>query len=665
MTGTLPAADWAEVLRWLVWLALATLLARPLALRLMQGGGGWIAGKLIGWLVVGWVPWLLASFHILPFGAAAATGMLALALAALLLGLRSIDWRGFVRIEAGFAALFWLGLAVRLQNADLAGLEKFTNMAFLAAAMRSEAMPPQDAWFAGHAVNYYYVGQAMVAGWGRLAGVPAAHAYQLAMATLFALTALGTGLLTARLVAPWGRRMQAVLGAAAGLLAVYGGNGHSVLYQLFRRWMPTTTQGFYFPDSTRFIGFDPDGPDKAFTEFTAYAYAVGDLHAHVVATPLFLLAVALILSILRRGLDGALPNMAQAAGLGWMLGLAFTMNSWDLAILGLLALVALAVLLARSSSLPFRSKADDLGAAAVVALVAAALAAAPFLAGFVPFAEGAALVAARTPLWQILVIWAHVLPALLLIPALALAGAPVRPLLPVAVVAVTGLLLVALPEAVYMKDIYGADFARANTMFKLAFRAQTLLVAAGLAVLAPAVARGGLWLAAALAALAPLVATLAYLPHVHAPLSAIRSLDGTGFLGDERALVEVAGNLPLAPGEALVEAASEAFTDGARVSAMTGQPTVIGWMGHEWLWRGDAGAAMARVADVDQFYTTTDPTVRCRIVVRYGIRYVILGRAEHARYPALDDTGLRALGVEIHASAGGSILRIRSGFCGD
>lgn len=664
MMGTLPAADWAEVLRWLGWLALATLLARPLALRIMPGESGWIAAKLIGWLVAGWVPWLFASFHILPLGAAAATGMLALALAALRSGLPPMDWRGFLRVEAGFAVLFWLGLAVRLKNADLTGLEKFTDMAFLAASMRSEAMPPQDAWFAGHAVNYYYVGQAMVAGWGRLAGVPAAHAYQLAMATLFALTALGAGLLTARLVAPWGRRMQAVLGAAAGLLAVYGGNGHSVLYQLFRRWMPATAEAFYFPDSTRFIGFDPDGADKAFTEFTSYGFAVGDLHAHVVATPLFLLAAVLIVSILRRGLDGAPPGTAPAAALGWMLGLAFTMNSWDLAILGLMALVALAVLLARPSDLPLRNRVDHMGAAAIVALGVAALTAAPFLAGFAPFAEGAALVAARTPLWQIVVIWAHVLPALLLVPALAVAGAPVRPLLPIAVVASTGLLLVALPEVVYMKDIYGSDFARANTMFKLAFRAQTLLVAAGLAVMAPLVARGRLWLVAALAALAPLVATLAYLPHVGAFPSIIRSLDGMAFLGDERMLVEAAESLPLAKGEALVEAASEAFTDGARVSAMTGQPAVIGWTGHEWLWRGDAAAAMARAADVDQFYTTMDPTIRCRIADRYNIRYVILGRVERSRHPALDETGLRALGVEIHASAGGSILRIPPAACG-
>ena len=80
------------------------------------------------------------------------------------------------------------------------------------------------------------------------------------------------------------------------------------------------------------------------------------------------------------------------------------------------------------------------------------------------------------------------------------------------------------------------------------------------------------------------------------------------FLGDERPLVEAAGGLPLGPGEALVEASGKAFTDTSRVSALTGQPAVIGWAGHEWLWRNDVAAAYDRVNDVDRFYTTRDRT---------------------------------------------------------
>ena len=111
MTGSLPASDALETLRWLLGLSLATLLARPLALRLLVGeGGGWIAGRLLGWLIVGWVPWLLAAFHILPFGAGAMAGIVVLALSALRSGLGPRDLRGWIGAELAFLALFWLGL---------------------------------------------------------------------------------------------------------------------------------------------------------------------------------------------------------------------------------------------------------------------------------------------------------------------------------------------------------------------------------------------------------------------------------------------------------------------------------------------------------------------------------------------------------------------------
>lgn len=665
--GALPPDQWAAVLRWLVWLSLAGVLARPVALRLLPGeGGGWIVGKLLGWLIAGWVPWCLAALHILPFDKASIAGVLVLALLAIRFGLGPRDLRGALMVELAFFGLFWLGLAAKLAHPDLVGLEKFTNMGFLAASMRSEVMPPVDAWFSGQSLNYYYVGQAMVGAWGNMAGVTPDYAYQLAMATIFALTGLGVFHVTFRLTAPWGTRLAFVLGGLAVLATLYGGNGHSILYQLFRDWMPTTKASFYYPDSTRFIGFDPDTQDKAFTEFFSYGIAAGDLHAHLVSTPLFLGAVSLVLAVLRRGLIGQMPTVAQSLAFGWMLGVALMMNSWDLAIIGLLALVALAVMLTRPSGYgppSVAARADAIGAAAILVLCAAAVTAAPFLSTFHPFANGVMPVTFRTPIWQLLVLYAHVLPALLLLSALAVQRTQTTLLLPVAVVAVTGLLLVAIPEVVFLKDIYGADYERANTMFKLTFRAQTLLVIAACAVIAPALARRGGWTVAALVAVIPLGLTLAYLRHVYAPPSTIRSLDGLAFLGDELPLVEAARVLPLAQGEALVEAAGRAFTDTSRVSALTGQPTVIGWTGHEWLWRNDVAAAYDRANDVDRFYTTTDMAERCLIVRRYVIRYVVIGRIEHRQYPALDGPGLASLGTPVYRGTGGTILRIAPETC--
>ena len=662
MMGSLPPDQMAEVLRWLAVLALGTALARPLALRLVPGGAGWIPARLIAWLVIGWVPWVLAALKLMPFGAGAMTGLLALALIRLALGPAPKDLRGQLLAEAAFVGLFWLGLAARLNGADLLGLEKFTDMGFLAALMRADMMPPQDAWFAGAGVNYYYVGQAMAGAWGRLAALPPDHTYQLAMATLFALCGIAAYRITHDLALPWGGRLARVLGTIAVPLTLWGGNFHSFLYTVLRGWMPASQPEFYYPDSTRFIGFDPDMPDKGFTEFLAYAFSVGDLHAHLVATVPFFLGLLLLVAMLRRGLGGNRPDMGQSIAFGWLIGLCLAMNSWDVAILGLLALVG-ATMLAIRPYVPLRDRLDGIVAAILTTGAVGILTAAPFLATFRPFAAGVELAPAVTPLWQLLVLYAHVLPALGLLIALVLRRKTSTATMLPAWLFVVALLLIALPETVIVRDIYGLDFARANTMFKLSFRGQSLLIFAALAALAPVLVQGGRWVFGGILAAIPLVAPLAYMPYVYAPPARIASLDGLGFLGEERSLVEAAAALPLSDGEAMIEAAGDSFSGHARVSAMTGQPVVIGWPGHEWLWRGDAEAAFGRAALVHDFYTIDDPAARCRLIRRFGLRYAILGTVERSRYPDLDEAGLLALGPEVYSGQGGSILQIAPETC--
>ncbi len=693
MIGSLPPEELAMLLRSLGMLLLGAWLARPLALRLVPGGSGWVAALLLAWAVIGWVPWLLAATGAVPFAAATLSGPVVLAL----LRARAKPAPGMAGApghetghEAGHEtgrktghetghktdalaaalaviALTWLGLAQRLGNADLTGLEKFTDMGLLSAAMRASWMPPEDVWYAGKTVNYYYVGQAMAAVWGRIAAAPADKAYQIVMAMLFALAGLGSWRLTAGLAMAGGQWVARLLGSAAAALTLYGGNFHSVLYTLLRQWMPTTKEAFYFPDSTRFIGFDPPVADKAFTEFPAYAFAVGDLHAHVAATPVFFLGLMLILAILARGLRGERFDLMQVAALGWVLGLCVQVNSWDAPILGLVALLVALVLAVRPTG-RLRHRLDRLGAAAVLAAGTAFVTAAPFSGHFTPFAKGIVAAPASTPLWQIAALYGHALPALALfalVVVLRPTGASRRPgeLLGVAVLFTAALALIALPEAIVMRDIYALDLARANTMFKLSFRAQSLLFIAGLAALAPAVGRGRRWFAGAMLAALPMVATLAYAPHVFRPPSVIRSLDGLGFLGAERALVEAAGRLSLAPGEAIVEASGDAFGSTGRVSAMTGLPTVIGWANHEWLWRGDGEAAHARAERVRAFYTSTDPALLCAIARRYNIRYVILGQAERESYPEMEPRILESLGSTILDDPAGRILRLMPGRC--
>lgn len=660
----LPVAEMNEVLRWLVLLAGAGWLMAPLTRRCLPGleDGGWLAARALGWLMLGFLAYLVGA---LGLGSFAATGpvVAALGMVALWIWLRRAvaapPLAAILRREALFAILFAVGLVERLQEAALMGLEKFTNMGFLTAVMRADLLPATDAWMAGQPINYYYFGHVTVAAWANLAQVPADHAYQLAMATLFALT----GCLTFQLVSELLRGVARPLRRFSALLSVplvmWGGNGHSFLYQALRERMPTTLPEFYYPNSTRFIGFDPDLPDKAFTEFVAYGFKVGDLHAHVMAVPVFLLGLIAALTAWREGGRGR--SILLPVGLfGWICGLAYMTNAWDVAGLGLVALAVWAALWTRG---PQAGRLDRMAAPVLLALAVAMATAAPFAASFRPFASGLALTLMQTPVWQLAVIWFPWVPGVLAILALGLIAVR-RGAMPVelgfaCLLAAVALALVILPEIIFIDDIYGADYARANTMFKIAFRSQHLLPILGCAALGWLAARPGAraGLAAALV-LVPLALPLAYARWTFPLAWHDRHLDGLGFLGEERSLVEGFAHLPFDPGQSFIEAGSEAFTRGARFAAVTGRPAVLGWFGHEWLWRNDPAAVGARKQAVDTFYTTTDQRARCALIARHGIRYAVLGIEERAAYPALDSGGIFVLGRVVLQSPAGAVVEL-------
>ncbi|MDF0603262.1 DUF2298 domain-containing protein [Psychromarinibacter sp. C21-152] len=657
----------AEVLRWLVWLWIAGWLVFPIATRLSPGScdGGYVLSKLLGLLAAGYAGWLLPALGLARFDASGS------AIALLSLALVRFAWRArdtvlpgvaplktMLTVEGLFVILFAFGLSQRLHMPELTGLEKFTNLAFLMAARGAETMPPVDAWLAGREINYYYLGHAITALWSRLADVPGDHAYQLMMATIFATTSLATGLAVMELLRRGGRWVASVCAALAALAFAYGGNLHSLLYQAFRDWMPTEKPVFHYPDSTRFIGFDPDVADKGFTEFPAYAFLVGDLHAHVLGTPVFLAVILVLLGVARRAAAGAGVGYGAAAALGWLLGLFAAINPWDLVTAGVPALLLWLALVGRVT-------ADRMATATVIALACAAATAAPFAAAFQSFSDGLRPVDARSPMWQLLVLYGHALPAAAALATLIWVrrGRAGVELLCASGLLLSAIVLLALPELVRMEDIYGDDFSRANTMFKLSFRAQSLILIAGFCAVGFLAQGRTAAFASALVVAAPLVGTLAYVPQTFTPPRAGLTLDGLGFLGAERPLAEALIDAPLAPDEAIIEAAGESFTDTARMSTVSGKPTVLGWRGHEWLWRNNSEILDRRHRDVAVFYTTGSTAERCRIVQRYRLRYAVIGQAERAAHPDLNEEGIVALGPILAQAGDSKIVTLRADEC--
>jgi uncharacterized membrane protein len=303
-----------------------------------------------------------------------------------------------------------------------------------------------------------------------------------------------------------------------------------------------------------------------------------------------------------------------------------------------------------------------MAAAAILSGALAFATAAPFVSEFKSFAQGIELVDHCTPLWQLVLVYGQALgsgAALALIWAATPAWRDAERSFAL-ILGVGAVLLVAFPEVLRVDDIYGADHARANTMFKFSFRAQTLLQIVAVTCIAHLAAGRRSSLIAAVALALPLLATLSYAEHTP---DRIRNLDGLRFLGEEAAMVEFLRDLPLAQGEAILEAAGESYNEAGRASAATGKPTPLGWRNHEWLWRGDLAAPTRRLEDVRAAYSSRDIGSICRLLVRHSVRYVVIGTVERKLYPEMDAEHLRRLGRSIFADDAGEIVDVDPEAC--
>jgi uncharacterized membrane protein len=201
------------VFSWWLIVEILGLLALPLAWRVLRHlpGRGYAFAKPLGLLLVGYVFWIGGSFGMLSNSRTAILFCMSmLGLVSLWVWLKnqraigqfvSDNRRLIVACEVVFALAFAGWSLVRAYNPEIAATEKPMEIAFLNAILRSERFPPHDPWLSGFAISYYYFGYLLMALLTKLSGVAASVAFNLAIALLFGLTALGSFGLVYNLIA--------------------------------------------------------------------------------------------------------------------------------------------------------------------------------------------------------------------------------------------------------------------------------------------------------------------------------------------------------------------------------------------------------------------------------------------------------------------------------
>jgi len=363
--------------RWYLVVQAFGLAVLPLCLRLFRHfpDRGYGVSKPLGLLLTGWAFWLLTTFGWTRNTAGGIFVALALLLAVCLLlrhgapNVRHPPLDLMLTTELVFALAFivWCVVRAHMPRIETAGGEKWMEIAFLRAILRSGAFPPHDPWLSGFAISYYYFGYLIVAMITRLAAVPPSIAFNLGIATLFALVCTGAFSLVYNLIAAEGRsearsetlpnarsetlpnarsetlpnarsetspnKVFAILGGLLGpLLVTVMGNLEGLLEMLHARgvgpsllwqwldigsisvapppfaggsWVPT--RFFWWWQASRVLrDYTPWGAaQEVIDEFPAFSFILGDMHPHLLALPFVLLALALALNLYLRTMNDA------------------------------------------------------------------------------------------------------------------------------------------------------------------------------------------------------------------------------------------------------------------------------------------------------------------------------------------------------------------------
>ncbi len=712
---------------------------------------GYLFSKTIGIAISGYLMWLLSSLHILSFTAAnclLTTGLCLLINIAVML----IRYRSSKKLKAGehvrihkpsifhknsieliileeilFFGIFLLFIYIRGFKPEAYGTEKFMDYGFMTTLDRTDFMPPKDFWFAGTTLNYYYVGQFMATFLSKLTFVGTANGYNLMLMMTGAFTFILPFSIAYHLILNYRRERSSrkgVLPAISGMLAGAGvclaGNMH---YPIFKWLVPSFQKNilrmkgseiyrYWFPDATRYIGYNPETNDKTIHEFPAYSFVLGDLHAHVINLLFVITVLGILLAWLigrkdRKVIEGDRKENTAALikevfhpsilMLGFFIGLFHTTNFWDYPIYYVVS--GAVILFSNMVVYNFKGKGYLLTAfQGILVIVLGEIICLPFTLNFNQISATPLWTVARTPIYQLAILWGLPIAAVLAFLVFTVSNYIDRRKrrkhpkktknlkstkenalllymqglnsseLYILTIGLCAIGLILLPEIVYIKDIYSGDYKRANTMFKLTYQAFVLFGICMSFILIRLIAYGRTMLQRVSAGVGLLLfcmtlfyvqnATRAWYGNIYDP-EKYKGMDSTAFIKDElpedyEATKWILDNIEGTP--VMLEVNGESYTIHERISVITGLPTVLGWYTHERLWKSEPDVtdemvtAMLdeRAADIQAIYTSEDEATVRALLQKYDISYIYVGGPVEDKYESVNHELIKSLGTVVY-----------------
>lgn len=586
---------------------------------------------------------------------------------------------GFAIFAVIFLVFFWV---IGFNPVIDPGTENYMDFGFMQTIYRQKTAVPKDLWFSGTNLNYYYLGQSAAVYMCRLSHTTPEYGYNLMLATFSGMVFLMTLEIVYSAVIyliprSEKRKTCAALGGVAGAtVAAFAGNPHWLLYGIFIPFCDKITGSlrelsYWISDGTVYIRQEIGDADNGKTEFPAYSAILGDLHAHVINL-IFVLPLVMLLFDLcfeKKEDDRKLSGLYYLIMISMLLGFYKGTNYWDFAIYYVITgAVIVFTDLKRSGLLPSTIGRIVVKAALVTAVSFVVIL--PFTLNFVKMESGIEIAPVHSPLIKLLVLWAPFVAVTCgliyyLYFAKRIEGIPevTRAGLLAFMLCTIGLVIV--PEIIYVKDIYGENNLRFNTMFKLTYQAFVLFAVITGITFALMIAdvysrREVAWGKNALLFVMGLYIILSATYTVHSVnrwygkitdpskrrgISALQSLRNDDTYGFEMEAYDVL----MADDKRvlnIVEAAGNSYTHESALSVYTGACTPAGWFVHEWMWHNDPDPIRERADRVAFFYTGGNEEYCRNFLKLYDVDYILVGPAEVCRYP-VNREGFKNLGQVI------------------
>ena len=438
-----------DALRWLITVEIIGLAAFPLAFYLLPklADRGFTLSKPFGILLVSCLFWVLGLAHIPTIQPIAIALVLLMAVASAYIAYRNFDdlrefvrreWRMLVIAEAVFI-VFFIGWALfRSYDPFINHTEQPMDLALLSASINSQVGHPEDPWLRGESISYYYFGYWMMGAISQISAVSSNIAYNLAMALIPAMAAMGIFGLVVNMVrmdkAHWGYAV--VAGVAATLFLGVVSNLEGVLE--FMRLNGMGSQGFY--DWIRINGLDgpADMPPQSWTppdfwwwfhasrvintfdgihyidntiqEFPFFSFLLGDMHPHVMSIPFVLLFVGIALNMYRlpadfwRNYRSVYPYAIVLMAAMVLGGLGFN-NLWDMPTFAALLIGVLALRAYRDGNDIRQSFALALFPVGLTVIVLAVVMYSPYLLDINAGVNGIGVVVTHTRAVHMVIVW--------------------------------------------------------------------------------------------------------------------------------------------------------------------------------------------------------------------------------------------------------------------